>query len=196
MSTNYYLIGVAPNSQMERFIEDNICEAHNQGNADIVDIAFTQNLSEESIRISLGNLSKFDSKNPKITKVNYRALVNLGNYENEACELEAQVSEGEDWQAVLEGLKEKACTQLGRRERYLNLRKQVDDKKQELESIEAALTDAKYYWEQAVNFLKSQGLDIKDTVSFPTFALSLIPDEKPSEPEEDSETKEDEELKF
>jgi hypothetical protein len=38
----------------------------------------------------------------KISKITYSALANLGNYENQRIELEATVSEDENWEEVLE----------------------------------------------------------------------------------------------
>lgn len=54
----------------------------------------------------------------KITTVKYASLANLGNYENERIELEAEVSEEENWEEVLSELEQLVHSKLKNEEKY------------------------------------------------------------------------------
>ena len=103
----------------------------------------------------------------KITSVRYGLTANLGNYDSERLDLEAQVEEGEDWEVVLGALKsyafervkidQKHNTALAKVRRTL---KQYEDTKQQIKKLESK-------WEQAKSICAAHGINL-DEIQFPS----------------------------
>lgn len=109
----------------------------------------------------------------KITKITYSSLANLGNYENERIELEAELQEGDDYQRVLEELKIKVHQELKNEKDYHDYCYRYNEANRKLKDICEKLQKAYDQWEEASNFLIAQG--IKPSVpSFPIPQQNLI----------------------
>lgn len=135
----------------------------------------------------------------KITKVYYRAIVDSSDSQKEACELEATLQEGDNWEEVFEDLREKVSTKLHSTEenyriyeQYCEYNRQASEAKRQLRALKKALETAKSVWEKAVDFLKTQGLDPKNIKGFPPYVLSLIDESVSSELDEDEDDDDEE----
>ena len=109
----------------------------------------------------------------KIKQIEYSALVNLGNYENEKVQLTAEVEDGENWEEALEELKRQAHSKVNNADDYYKMCDRYRDQKRKLEDITEKLHKAYDQWEEASNFIIAQG--IKPSVpSFPIEKQNLI----------------------
>jgi chromosome segregation ATPase len=109
----------------------------------------------------------------KITTIRYASLANLGNYENERIELEAQLEEGEDWESALEKLKHNCHLKLNNLDEYYKYCRQYREAKDKLSEIAKELQKAYEQWQETSNFLIAQGL--KPSVpAFPILKENLI----------------------
>jgi hypothetical protein len=109
----------------------------------------------------------------KISKITYSALANLGNYENQRIELEATVSEDENWEEVLEKITLMVHQKLKNEDDYRNYCQKYDKAKTRLNDICEKLELAYEQWEETSNFLVAQGL--KPSVpAFPIPKQNLI----------------------
>ncbi|MBD1917183.1 MULTISPECIES: hypothetical protein [Cyanophyceae] len=96
----------------------------------------------------------------KITHVEYKALYNLGNYNNESIALRATVEEGETPDEVVEQLRQKAIAlNAGSNGDADELYGRIYRYKQSLESLENKIKTAAEQWNQTADFLKAQGLN-------------------------------------
>lgn len=102
----------------------------------------------------------------KITKVSYSQLANLGNYENEKVELEATLEEGDNWQDVLEDLRQKVLEVTKGINDYMKTKNEIYDRERELRDLLVKVDKAKATWETVSTFLKAQGLN-NDPAKFP-----------------------------
>jgi hypothetical protein len=109
----------------------------------------------------------------KISRVTYSALANLGNYENQRIELEASISEDDNWEEVLEKLTLFVHEKLKNQETYFDYCNKYDRAKAKLNDVCAKLEKAYEQWEESSNFLIAQGL--KPSVpAFPIARQNLI----------------------
>lgn len=108
-----------------------------------------------------------------ITVVKYGALVNLGNYENEKVELEAELEDGQDYQEVLEDLKLKVRSNLHSQQHYYDYCNRYNKAQRKLKDIEEKLQKAYDQWEETSNFLIVQGLK-SEVPKFPIERQNLI----------------------
>ena len=110
----------------------------------------------------------------KINKVSYEAIANLGNYENEKIRLEAVVEEGDNWEECLSLIRDNVHEQLKNQETYNDYCNRFYEQKRKLEEIVEKLQQAHTQWEQASNFLITQGWNKADVPSFPIEEKDLI----------------------
>ena len=110
----------------------------------------------------------------KITTVSYEAIANLGNYENEKIRLEAVVEEGDNWEECLSLIRDNVHEQLKNQETYNDYCNRFYEQKRKLEEIVEKLQQAHNQWEQASNFLITQGWNKADVPSFPIEEKDLI----------------------
>ncbi len=113
----------------------------------------------------------------KITKVEYSASINLGDYNNEKVGFVAEVGENELPEEVVEKLRSKVKEVGGTNASALY--DQIYKGKQELASLERKIKQANLTWNQTAEFLKAQGLK-SDPPSMPQFTnlLSEVKEEK------------------
>ena len=109
----------------------------------------------------------------KLKTVKYAALANLGNYENERIELEAELEGGEDYTEALIRLTEMVHQQLKNEKEYFEYCDHYNQARRKLSDITEKLQQAYDQWEETSNFLIAQGL--KPSVpSFPIERQNLI----------------------
>lgn len=112
-----------------------------------------------------------------ITKISYAALANLGGYENEKLQLDAEIKEGEDWEASLAELKGYVHRHLNSQERYDRLVAEIREKERELANMTEKVRAARDIYDRASTFLTAQGLKT-DMPPFPDLpALPSAPSE-------------------
>lgn len=121
----------------------------------------------------------------KVIQLEYSALYNTGNYENEKVGLTVQLEEGETVEETVLKLRKKTAELVGPK-----AMEQVD-LKQRLSRAVARMKEkteqAAQEYEQAKNFMQAQGLKM-DMPAFPMLRTLLPPkDEQPKLPEPDVE---------
>lgn len=109
----------------------------------------------------------------KIKQIEYSALVNLGNYENEKVQLTAEIIEGEDWEAALEELKKQAHSKVNNVDDYYKMCDRYREQKRKLEDITDKLEKAYEQWDKASAFLLAQGIK-SEVPKFPIERQALI----------------------
>lgn len=107
----------------------------------------------------------------KITTVGYARLNNLGDYQNERIEMQAQLEEGETPEQVLQDLKERVLAECKPSARQLDDRRW--DLINEIDKLERKLADYQRKWNAAAQFLIAQGIK-PDAPMFPDLA-GLLP---------------------
>jgi hypothetical protein len=111
----------------------------------------------------------------KITHVEYKALYNLGNYNNESIALRATVEEGETPEQVVEQLREKAIAlnvaSGGDADELFHKMRRYE---RGLAEIEAKTKAAVERWNQTAEFLRVQGLN-PEAQEMPVFPGLLAP---------------------
>lgn len=110
----------------------------------------------------------------KIKQVEYSALLNLGNYQNEKIGFTAQVEEGETVEQVVEALRQKVKEIGG--ENAEDLYNKLYDGRNQLRTLERKIAEAAEKWNQTAEFLKAQGLK-PDAPTMPMFN-NLLPEVK------------------
>lgn len=107
----------------------------------------------------------------KITHVEYSALYNLGNYNNEKVGLRAELEEGETPEEAVKALREKAILlNEGSQGTAAELYNSLYQSKSALREIERRIQKATEQWNQVAEFLKAQGLK-PDAPILPTLPL-------------------------
>lgn len=99
----------------------------------------------------------------KITKINYQAVKNLGNYESERLEASAEVEEGEDPIQAVGNLRAWV-------EERLQMREEVKNLEEEHRDLVAKVALVKARWEKVQQFFQKLGLSldaIKDDDGIP-----------------------------
>ena len=108
----------------------------------------------------------------KITKVTYRALFNLGNYENETIEFETRLEENETPEEAIARLRDRAVACAGSNvEENESKRRKLQV---EVAGLERKMKETQKQWVEITDFLKAQGIKT-DPVSFPSFSKLLKP---------------------
>lgn len=120
------------------------------------------------------SLLKASELKMKIKTVEYSALINLGNYNNERIGFTAQLEEGETVEEVIDKLRQMVKENGGVDADQLYNR--IYDGKQKLKALEEKTLKARQAWEQTAEFLKAQGLR-PDAPSMPMFS-NLLPEAK------------------
>lgn len=114
----------------------------------------------------------------KITHVEYKALYNLGNYNNESIALRATVEDGETADEVVHQLREKAIAlnvaSGGEADELFHKMRRYQ---RGLDEIEAKTKAAVERWNQTAEFLKAQGLN-PNAPDIPVFPGLLSPAEE------------------
>ena len=102
----------------------------------------------------------------KIKRVEYSALVNLGNYSNEKIGFTADVTDGETPEAVVEQLRNKAqeCALPNMDTTFSDIRKAQN----ELRDLRHKLIKARSEWNATAEFLRAQGIKA-DASDMPQF---------------------------
>lgn len=120
----------------------------------------------------------------KITQVEYKALYNLGNYNNESIALRATVEEDETPEEVVAQLRQKAIDlNAGSNGDADELYSRIYRYKQSLKSLEEKIRTAAEQWNQTADFLKAQGIN-PDAPKLSPFNSLLPPaEEEVIEPE-------------
>lgn len=96
----------------------------------------------------------------KITQVEYQALYNLGDYNNERISLRASLDDGETPEDVISQLREKAIAlNTGSGGTADDLYSRIYRYRRDLETLEAKIKTAAEQWNQTASFLKAQGLN-------------------------------------
>lgn len=96
----------------------------------------------------------------KITQVEFQALYNLGNYNNERISLRAIVEDGETPEDVVAKLREKAIAlNAGSGGEVDELYGRIYRYKRDLQQLEDQIKTAAEKWNQTAEFLKAQGLN-------------------------------------
>lgn len=107
----------------------------------------------------------------KIKSVEYSALFNLGDYNNEKISFTADVEEGESVEEVVEKLRNKA------KECALpnsdDIRDYIFRSQGELRKLEQKLHKARKEWDATAQFLRTQGIKV-DATDMPQFD-NLLP---------------------
>ena len=109
----------------------------------------------------------------KIKTVKYAALANLGNYENERIELEAELEKGDDYQKVLADLTDKVHSLLNNKDKYYEYVNEYQRMKRKCKETYEELEKMKSLYEKASAFLAAQGLK-RDMPLFPIEDTALI----------------------
>jgi hypothetical protein len=111
----------------------------------------------------------------KITHVEYKALYNLGNYNNESIALRATVEEGETPDEVVEQLREKAIAlNVASGGTVDELYDRMYRYRRALEGIQANTNSAIKNWNQTAEFLRAQGIN-PEAPDMPLFPSLLSP---------------------
>lgn len=108
----------------------------------------------------------------KITRIEYEACFNLGNYENERIRYSAQVQPDEIIDSVVTRLRE-----LARLNALPNMQKRWEERyslETEIRNLERKLAKAQQQWATAADFLKAQGINTEPP-SFPEL-INLLPE--------------------
>lgn len=108
----------------------------------------------------------------KITGIEYKALFNLGNYENETIGLRAKLEENETPEAATAKLRDRAVSMA-----HPNVQKSLDQRREllsEIKNLELKLEKKQQEWNEVADFLKAQGIK-PDVASFPAFNKLLSP---------------------
>lgn len=96
----------------------------------------------------------------RITHVHFKALYNLGNYNNETIGLQAAIEEGENPDEVLASLREKAIAlNAGNRGDASELYSNIYKYKRALADLESRIKTATEQWNATAAFLKAQGIN-------------------------------------
>lgn len=98
----------------------------------------------------------------EIKQVTYRALKNLGNYENETIEAVADVGEGETPEETLAKVREWVVTQLGQAYEARDLQERVERLLAKERDYQGRVNAAKDRYEQARRFLESIGIPMPE----------------------------------
>ena len=122
----------------------------------------------------------------KITQVEYQALYNLGNYNNERISLRATVEDGETPEEVVDQLRQKAIAlNVGSGGDAEELYRRMYRYHRDLKELEGKIKTAADQWNQTAAFLKAQGLN-PDAPTLEPFQSLLPPaEEGVVEPEPD-----------
>ncbi|MGG6240915.1 hypothetical protein ACQ4N7_20020 [Nodosilinea sp. AN01ver1] len=111
----------------------------------------------------------------KITQVEYQALYNLGDYNNERISLRANLEEGETAEDVVAQLREKAIAlNTGSGGTADDLYSRIYRYKRDLGMLEEKIKTAAEQWNQTASFLKAQGLN-PDAPTLEPFQSLLAP---------------------
>lgn len=104
--------------------------------------------------------------NLNITSVAYRRLKNLGNYENECVEAEAQVAPGEDPKAVYVALVAWVEEQIDPLKKVTSLERELGNLKAQVAKAKDSLAEAAKRWSLARDILEAHGVKTADIAPF------------------------------
>lgn len=115
----------------------------------------------------------------KITHVEFSALYNLGNYNNEKIGLRAQLDDGDTPEEVAAILRSKAIAlNAGQGGTAEQLYEEIYKKTRELRDLANKIKEATEQWNQTAEFLRAQGLN-PAAPNLPTLpALTAAPAEE------------------
>lgn len=117
----------------------------------------------------------------KVTQIEYSALFNTGNYENEKIGLTVSLEEGETVEETVVALRKKTAEMVGPKAmEQVNLKHRLN---QAVREMQQKAETAKVEYERMAEFLKAQGIK-GDMADFPLLKI-LLPgkDEQPQLPE-------------
>lgn len=114
----------------------------------------------------------------KVTHVEFSALYNMGDYNNEKIGFRASLDEGDTPEAVVEALREKAIALNTAHEGTVEeLYKAFYNAKNDLRKINKQLAEATAEWNRVAEFLRAQGIKA-DAVDLKVFMPQLPPAEE------------------
>lgn len=108
----------------------------------------------------------------KIITVEYSALVNLGNYNNEKIGFTAQLQDGETPEQIVEALRDKVKEIAG--PEADELYRQMSDGQYKLRKLNRQIEEATAKWNSTAEFLRAQGLK-PEAPDMPQF-INLLPE--------------------
>lgn len=131
--------------------------------------------------------------NLNITSVAYRRLKNLGNYENECVEAEAQVAPDDDPKAVYVALVAWVEEQIDPLKKVTSLERELGNLKAQVARTKASLAEAAKRWSLARDILDAHGIKTADIAPF---FPSVENDDEPDPEPEAAEAKDEERVPF
>lgn len=96
----------------------------------------------------------------KITKVRYGLTANIGNYQSERLDVEAEVQEGENWRNVYLELKNLVYTEIKTYEEYQKVIRQLDEAKGTYDQFVSNFRYLKNTYDEAVKFAEVHGIEM------------------------------------
>ena len=93
-------------------------------------------------------------------------------YNKEAIQLKARLEDGDNWEEVLNDLKEKVRTHLQDIDRYREIERTISDREYKLRKLEEKIAIAQRNWEMINEFLVTQGIT-SDPAKFPDLIKTL-----------------------
>ncbi|MBD1917433.1 MULTISPECIES: hypothetical protein [Cyanophyceae] len=114
----------------------------------------------------------------KTTHVEFSALFNLGDYNNEKIGFRCQLEEGDTVEAAVEHLRNKAIELSAGKGKAQDFYSNIWEEERKLRDLESKVKAATEQWNQVANFLRAQGLN-PDAPNLPT-----LPALTPGQPDE------------
>lgn len=114
----------------------------------------------------------------KTTHVEFSALFNLGDYNNEKLGFRCQLEEGDTVEAAVEHLRNKAVELSAGNGDAQRLYSSIYSEQRKLRDLETKVKAATEQWNQVANFLRAQGLN-PDAPNLPS-----LPALSPGKPDE------------
>lgn len=95
----------------------------------------------------------------KTTHVEFSALFNLGDYNNEKLGFRVQLEEGDDIAQVVEELRDRAIGLSAGEGVAKEMYERIYSRQRALKELERKIVDATEQWNQVANFLRAQGIN-------------------------------------
>ena len=106
----------------------------------------------------------------RVTQVEFQALFNLGDYNNERIGITAQLEEGDTAESVIPSLREKVIELAANKGMGDTdaIYRHIWDQQVQLKKLETQIAEATEQWNQTAEFLRAQGIK-PDSPSLPVF---------------------------
>lgn len=96
----------------------------------------------------------------EILKVTYKALANIGNYQNESIEITARANNSNK-DEVLASLKSWVWSNLNSEKEYWEMGNRMEKARQELRQMQNTLAEAEKEYQKQATFFQAQGIPLK-----------------------------------